>query len=130
MNHFMKQEPIFHRSPYYYFVFLTLVTITVFLDGAYNSFLFPLIFFLPALYVSVNFSRKGSSGVAIFAVTIIWLILMQDPLHQKLENVVLVSLSILALPQIIGYLIKEYINHMKKLIKMSKIPIEDEKMIG
>jgi len=121
MNHLLKLEPIVHRSPIYYYVFLTLSTLAIYLDGAYSSRLFPALFILPILYISVNFSRKGSTGVAFFSIAIIWFTLLQDKELYKLNESIIISIIIIALPHIIGFIVKEYVNNMKKLVKLNRL---------
>lgn len=120
MDQLMKHEPIVHRSPFYYFTFLFLVTFTVYVGGGYDSALFPVIFFLPVLYISINFSRQGSTAVAILAITIMWLTLLQDPDLTKFNQTIFLSVVLLAVPQVFGFLVKEYVQRMKKLIKLRR----------
>ncbi|OEF99507.1 hypothetical protein BHF71_08800 [Vulcanibacillus modesticaldus] len=120
VNKQIRLNPIVHRSPVYYYVFLTLVTLTVYLNGSYSSQLYPTLFLIPILYTTVNFSRKGSMGIAIFSIVIIWLLLLQDPTYRKLEQVVSISVIILTTQVTIGFLVKEHISHRKELIKMRR----------
>lgn len=120
MNHLLKHEPIVHRSPIYYYTFITLVTITIYADGGYSSNLFPALLILPILYTVINFSRKGSTAIAMFAVLIIWLTLAQDPLLTKLYQSIIMSIIILAMPHTLGLLVKEYVLSMKRLIKKNR----------
>lgn len=120
MNHLLKHEPIAHRSPIYYYTFITLVAITIYADGGYASDLFPALLILPILYTVVNFPRKGSTALAIFAVVIIWMTLVQDPELTKLYQSIIMSIVILAMPHTLGLLVKEYIYSMKRLIKKNR----------
>lgn len=120
MNHLLKHEPIAHRSPFYYYTFLTLVTITIYVDGGYLSNLFPALLILPILYTVINFSRKGSTAIAIFAVVIIWLTIAQDPTLTKLYQSIIMSIIILTMPHTLGLLVKEYVFSMKRLIKKNR----------
>ncbi len=128
MNEMIKKEPIYHRSPFYYYAFLGFVTVSVYIDGANHSIFYPVLFILPVLYVAVNFPRKGSTGIAIFAVTIIWLIRLQDPMliaANQVNQTILYSVIILALPQLVGFLVKEYVSNMKNLVKESRPQIDN-----
>lgn len=120
MNHMLKHEPIVHRSPIYYYAFLTLVTLTIYIDGGFASRLFPALLILPILYTAINFSRKGSTAIAIFAVAIIWLTLIQDPMLTKLYQSIIITIIVLAMPHMIGLLVKEYVYNMKRLIKKNR----------
>lgn len=120
MNHLLKHEPVAHRSPIYYYTFLTLVTITIYIDGGYTSNLFPALLIIPILYTVINFSRKGSTAIAIFAVVIIWLTLVQDPALTKLYQSIIMSIVILTMPHTLGLLVKEYVFSMKRLIKKNR----------
>lgn len=122
MNKKMEVEPTLHRSPVFYYAFLALVTITIYLSGIYQSELFPELFIFPIIYISVNFPRKASTGVSIFGVVIIWLILLQDPTLEKLDLVIITTIVIIVIPRIIGFIVKEYISLMKRLVKASKKP--------
>lgn len=124
INHLLKHEPIVHRSPLYYYAFLVFSTITVYIDGGYSSKLFPAIFILPILYTSINFSRKGSTGIAIFSVIVVWLTILQDPYLVKLDQTIIISILLLVIPQTIGFLVKEYVSNMKRLIKGNRIHID------
>jgi len=120
MNNLLKHEPIAHRSPFYYYTFLTLVTITIYIDGGYLSDLFPALLILPILYTVVNFSRRGSTAIAIFAVAVIWMTLIQDTALTKLYQSIIMSIIILAMPHSLGLLVKEYVYSMKRLIKKNR----------
>lgn len=127
MNQLLKHEPIVHRSPIYYYAFLTLTTITVYIDGGYSSNLFPIIFVLPVLYTSVNFSRKGSTGIAIFASIIILLTVLQKPEPDKIDYAIIITLICLAMPQLIGLMVKEYVMNIKRLIKGNRNHLNEGK---
>ncbi|WP_339060505.1 hypothetical protein [Tepidibacillus marianensis] len=120
MNHRIQQEPMIQRSAFYYYVFILLVLVTIWLTGLTNSVLFPHLFVLPVLYISNNFSRRGSMGIAILSVVIVWFLLANDPLQLKRDQVIVASLVNLSLPIMIGYIVKEYIFQMKRLLQLSK----------
>lgn len=120
MNHLLKHEPIAHRSPFYYYTFLTLVTMTIYIDGGYTSDLFPALLILPVLYTVINFSRKGSTAITIFAVLVIWMTLIQDLALTKLYQSIIMSIIIIAMPHSLGLLVKEYVYNMKRLIKKNR----------
>jgi|GEM_PF-4121012 len=117
MNKRMKYEPILYRSPLYYYTFLIASTAAVYISGGNLSPLFPTLFILPIIYVAINFSRKGSTGLSILANAIIWLTLLQDPTLTKIDDAIIVSIIIFILPHLVGLIVKEYVVHMKKLLK-------------
>lgn len=113
MNQQMKQDPIVYRSPMYYLSFFFFTMITIWISGGFHSLLFPYLYLFPVLYVSVNFPRKGSTGIGILTVATLWLILLQDPSQEKFEQTVIATILVIAIPQIVGYMVKEYILHMR-----------------
>ena len=120
-NHRVNQEPMYQRSPLYYYVFIVLVLVTFWLTGLTESVLFPHLFVLPVLYVSINFSRRGSIGISILSIVSIWLLLAGDFTLENSEEALIISVINLALPILFGYIAKEHISHMRKLMILSKI---------
>lgn len=115
MDQKMKKEPIMHRSPIYYYAFLLFATYTIFLTGGYKSLLFPILFLFPVVYTSINFPRKGSTGIAILTNVVMLLFFVQDPLLRKWQHVAYLFILIFIIPQVIGLLVKKY------KLKMSRI---------
>jgi len=59
-------------------------------------------------------------GVAILSVAMMWLLLASHPLFIKLDQVIIATLVNLTLPIMIGYMVKEHVVHMKRLLQLSK----------
>lgn len=115
MDQKMKKEPIMHRSPIYYYAFPFFATYTIFLTGGYKSLLFPILFLFPVVYSSINFPRKGSTGIAILINVVMLLFLKQDPLLRKWEQVAFLFIILFIIPQAIGLLIKHYKFKMSRM---------------
>lgn len=109
-----------HTSPLYYYIFLIIISVSVFLNGSYNSILFPALFLLPFLHAVVNFSRRASVGVIIFIIAVLWLFLFQDEQLGKFYQVVFVSIYIILTQIIINYLAKEYRFYKEGFLKVCK----------
>ncbi len=124
-NHKMYKDNIGFRPIYHHYAFYLMVLHSIFLTNNHDSILFPVLFILPVLFVSVNFSRRESTGIAILSIVTIILILLADPMRTKLIEVIVTCLFILVLPQIVGYLIKMHLQHVRRLIKLSRqYPVE------
>lgn len=120
LNYRLHQDHFGFRSLYHHYTFYIFVLHSILLTNKHESLLFPTIFILPVLFVSVNFTRRESTGIAILSFVTIGIILLADPLKIKMIEVIVTSLFILVLPQIVGYLIKMHLNHVRKLMKISR----------
>jgi len=89
------------------FVFIVNITLTIYLSGIYNSVLFPAIFIIPFIYAVVNFSWRVRSGAIILILSLLWLILYQDPLLDKLYQVIFISVFIVVIHIIADWLVKK-----------------------
>lgn len=124
-----KKSPMnssIQTSPLYYYIFLIIISISVYLNGSYNSILFPALFLLPFLHAVVNFSRRTSAGVVIFILAVLWLFLFQDQQLGKLYQVTFISIYIISIQIIINWLVKEYRFHKKELVHVCKECIKNE----
>lgn len=105
---------IFKHSIFNY-IFVYLVTITIFIGGSYNSLLFPTLFMIPVLFGVLNLNMQNSMGVSIFSIAIIWLILLQDPNLTKIGEVIFNSFYIIIFQVILGVLKDGFVNKKKNI---------------
>lgn len=120
INKKASENSNYHTSPLYYYIFLIVISISVFINGSYNSILFPAIFFLPFLHAVVNFSRRACLGIIIFILAVLWLFLFQDEQLTKIYQVCFVSIYIISTQIIINWLVKEYRFYKKGLLNVCK----------
>ncbi|MGD9678480.1 MAG: hypothetical protein AB7V16_09065 [Vulcanibacillus sp.] len=89
------------------YIFIVNITVTILFSGIYNSILFPALYIIPFTYAVVNFSLRVRSGIIILILSILWLILFQDPLLGKLTLVIFISVFIVVIHIIADWLVKK-----------------------
>lgn len=106
-----------HQFSIMSFLFLTLVTITILINGINDSFLYPTLYILPVLYGVLNYSMRNSLGITLFAITTIWILLLHDPLLINFDRALGTSIFIIVIQMVLGLLVLEYSTQRKNLAR-------------